>query len=133
MRTSACPGRPGKVAVLAAVSLSVLLGFAALAIDGGVLQDDRQRAQSAADAAALAAANALYLDYRAGQGLDTSGAAAAAAAAVAAQNGFPNPEVHIPPVSGPFTGRAGYAEVITHYNQKRFFSTVFGSATIPVS
>ena len=48
--------RHGAVAVQVAICLTVLLGVAALAVDGGILMAERRHAQAAADAAALAAA-----------------------------------------------------------------------------
>jgi len=50
----------GAVAVLTAVLAVVLFGLAALVVDLGVARDNRRQAQNTADAAALAAANALY-------------------------------------------------------------------------
>ncbi|TFG49119.1 MAG: hypothetical protein E4H33_02925, partial [Anaerolineales bacterium] len=44
----------GQVMAFLAVCLVVLLGFAALAIDGGMLFSDRRHAQNAADASSLA-------------------------------------------------------------------------------
>ena len=119
--------RKGSVTVLVAVCLVGMLSFVALSIDGGLLMDHRQQVQSAADAAALAAAEDLFLNWNTNQGLDPSGTAKAAAQASAAANGFPSPTVNIPPLSGPFTGQPGYAEVILTYNQQRSFSTIFGS------
>ena len=56
----------GAVAVLVALTLTVLCGFSALAIDYGMLASSKQDMQNAADAAALAAAAELasgsYLD-----------------------------------------------------------------------
>ncbi len=46
----------GQAAVLLVLTMVVLLGFTALAIDGGRLYSDRRHAQNAADAAALAGA-----------------------------------------------------------------------------
>lgn len=46
----------GQAIVLLAVTIVVLLGFTALAIDGGMVYADRRRAQNGADAAALAGA-----------------------------------------------------------------------------
>jgi hypothetical protein len=46
----------GQAIVLLAISIVVLLGFTALAIDGGMVFADRREAQNAADAAALAGA-----------------------------------------------------------------------------
>lgn len=47
-------GEEGQVLVFLAICFVVLLGFAALAIDGGMLYTDRRHAQNAADAASLA-------------------------------------------------------------------------------
>jgi hypothetical protein len=110
----------------------VLLSFTAIVVDGGLLLDQRQRVQAAADMAALAAADKLYVNFPTYQGLDTPGTATAAALASAAANGYPNATVNIPPLSGPFAGMPGYAEVIITYNQTRYFSKMFGSSDIPV-
>jgi hypothetical protein len=110
----------------------LLLSFTAIVVDGGLLMDQRQRVQSAADLAALAAADKLFVNFPTYQGVDTPGTAKAAALASAAANGFPNPTVNIPPQSGPFAGLPGYAEVIVTYNQTRHFSKIFGSSDLPV-
>lgn len=52
----------GSIPVLVALSLTVLLGFSALAIDFGMMAACKQRMQNAADAAALAAAGDLCLE-----------------------------------------------------------------------
>jgi hypothetical protein len=49
-------GERGAVAVLIALALVVLLGFAALAVDAGMLYSERAQAQNGSDAAALAVA-----------------------------------------------------------------------------
>ena len=49
-------GERGAVAVLVALILVVLLGFAALAVDAGMLYSERAQEQNASDAAALAVA-----------------------------------------------------------------------------
>jgi hypothetical protein len=51
-------GEEGQVLVFLALALVVLLGFAALALDGGMLYSDRRHAQNAADASSLAGASA---------------------------------------------------------------------------
>ena len=48
----------GQVIVILAVALVVLLGFTALAVDGGMIYSDRRSAQNVADSAALAGAAA---------------------------------------------------------------------------
>ena len=47
-------GEEGQVLAFLAVCFVVLLGFAALAIDGGMVFSDRRHAQNAADASSLA-------------------------------------------------------------------------------
>jgi len=51
----------GQTIVIFAVSIVVLLGFAGLALDGGMLYSDRRHAQSAADTSSLAGATAAAI------------------------------------------------------------------------
>lgn len=136
--------RRGVVAVLVAVLLTALMGIAAIALDGGLMQDNRRRVQGAADASALAAATALFSNYPMiiqsnYLTADPGNAASAAALASVASNGFPNNgttatvSVHVPPTSGPFKGKVGYAEVLITYYQPRYFSTIWGSQKLPVT
>jgi hypothetical protein len=137
MRNSRHPRR-GTVAVLAAVCLAGLLGFAALALDAALLQQDRRGAQGAADSAALAAASNLFANWRTNTGQDPWGAAANEALAAAAANGFNNDgvnsnvTVNIPPLSGDHVGQAGYVEVIVQQFQQRAFSSIWGSTSVSV-
>lgn len=130
--------RRGTVAVLTALCLMAVMGFAALAIDAGLLHNDLRAAQAAADAAALAAASNLFANYPSNQGSDASGSAAAEAKAAAAANGFNNDGttnavvVNIPPQSGDHVGLAGYAEVIITQYQQRGFSAIWSSDALPV-
>jgi hypothetical protein len=131
--------RRGAIVLFVAVCLTVLLGMAAIALDGGVLLTERRHAQAAADAAALAAACDLYKNYGTNGGLDnSSGTAKASALSTAASNGYANDgnssvvTVNIPPTSGDYIGKAGYAEVIVQFNQTRSFSNIFGPGSIPV-
>src|SRR6516225_8121735 len=130
--------RRGIIAILVALSLILLVGIVAIAVDGGMLLDSRRQVQAAADGAALAAAADLYYNFPAYNGLDHAHRARDSAISTATANGFKDGDgddtvvVNIPPTSGPFTGLAGYAEVIITYNQPRYFSGVFGSGPIPV-
>jgi hypothetical protein len=114
------------------------MSIVAIALDGGLLLDQRRRCQAAADAAAMAAVEDLFLNWQTGSGSDVGGSAKAAALANAAANGYNNDgvtsivTVNIPPTSGSFVGQTGHAEVIIQYNQPRGFSGVFGSGNIPV-
>jgi hypothetical protein len=131
--------RKGTVAVIVAVCLSLLIGFAAISIDGGLVQHNRRNVQSASDAAALAAANDLFLNYPTHGGIDVPGTAVTKAKAVAAANGFNNDEVtnkvtvNIPPKSGLHVNKAGHAEVIIEYYQHRAFSRIWGSSSITIN
>jgi hypothetical protein len=135
--------RRANIAVLLALSLTGILGTLAIALDGGLLQDNRRRVQGAADAAALAAATQLFSNYPAIVAsnyltFDPGGKAVSAALSSTSNNGFPNDNttssvtVNVPPTSGPFAGKVGYAEVIVTYYQPRYFSTIWGSTSVPV-
>jgi len=52
----------GQVLVLVVIGMVVLLGFVALAIDGGMVYSDRRHAQNSADAASLAGGSAAALN-----------------------------------------------------------------------
>ena len=122
--------RLGNVLVVVAVSLTVLLGFVAVALEGGLLFDGNQRAQAAADAAAIAAAQDLYAKYRTDKGKDSPSSARKAAKDNAEANGFTDVEVYIPPISGLFKDKNGYVEVIITYHQDRYFSRLWGNEEI---
>jgi hypothetical protein len=130
--------RRGTITLLVAVLLIAIFGVVAIALDGGLLLDNHRHVQSAADAAALAAADDLFTNYNANDGSDPSGTAATSAKSTASANGFSNDgvtstvTVNIPPTSGSFNGKKGYAEVIIQYNQKRNFSSIFGTGDLPV-
>lgn len=107
--------------VLIALSLVVLLGFMALAVDVGYLRYQKRQLQTAADAAAIAAA--AELSY---------GDATAAADADSAANGFTNGSngvtvtVNNPPASGPHSGDSNYVEAIVSRSASTFFAKSFG-------
>jgi Flp pilus assembly protein TadG len=134
---AARPRRRGNVTVLTAVSLVMLLSAVALSVDGGMLLDRRRQVQATADAAALAASGDLYSRYRTNYGLDPNGTARRAALEVAAANGCVHGKgctvtVNVPPASGRFKDKAGYAEVVIVFDQPRYFSRVFGTDSVPV-
>ena len=134
----------GNALVFTALALTVLLGFAGLAVDMGALRYEKRLQQSAADAAALAGASNL------GFGGITSGAQSASAA-----NGFPDNgggqasncgsgavvgtvcvEVLNPPAAetvngiaipaGPHTGDSNYVEVLVTAVQPTYFMKALG-------
>ena len=136
--------RRGAVVILIALVLAGLLSVTAIAVDGGLLQDNRRRVQAGADMAALAAGGQLFANYPEivlsnYKLADPGGAAEAAAFADAAANGYTNDgvdsavTVNIPPKSGPFTGKVGWVEVIITYNQPRYFSAIWGITRLPIT
>jgi hypothetical protein len=137
-RSSRETRRDGNVAVTVAVSLVVIMSFAALSIDGGMLLDRRRHVQSTADAASLAGVSELYLNWWNYKGLDVNGAAELAARATASAAGYTHGvdgvtvEVYIPPQTGPNAGVKGYCEVIIGTQQSRHFSKIIGSSNVTV-
>jgi hypothetical protein len=143
--------RRGAVAAQVAIALLAIMGVGAIALEGGIMQSERRRAQAVADTAALAGAAQLFKNWDSSNnssnpnnGLDSGGAAQASALAIANANGYtsatstitPNTAsqhgIWIPPATGPNTGKAGYVEVIVQYNQRRYLSAIFGAGTIPI-
>jgi Flp pilus assembly protein TadG len=131
--------RRGNAMAVTGVCLILIMGVMALVFDGGLLMAERRRAQSVSDAAALAAAYSLYNNYATNKGLDPNGTAAKLARQIASDNGYTNDgdtstvTVNIPPLTGSFKGKSGYAEVNVQYNQQRCFSGIWGSSTISVT
>lgn len=138
-----CKTRRGTIVVLVAASLVVLLAFVAIAVDGGGLLDRRRGVQATADAAAMSAAESLFLNYPQNHGYDPQGAAVARARAIAGANGYGDSDsvvtVRVAPqlyLGGPYKGTPvppGYAEATVQFNQRRHFSAVLGSGAIPVA
>ena len=126
--------RKGTVVPLVAISLVMIMGLAALSVDGGNLYRERRNTQTAADAAADAAAIELLASFSTSRGLDSNGKAQAAALSLAAAHGYSksNVIVNVPPVSGSFAGKNGYVEVLIETNPPRFFSKVFGDKKLSV-
>lgn len=97
----------GQSIVILALSLVVMLGFAGVAIDGGILYADRRNAQNAADAGALAGALAIL------QHNDPISIAYSRAADNDYDNNHVSNWVNVynPPIDGPYAGNPYYVEV----------------------
>ena len=125
LRGSPC----GQLLFLTAIAMVVLIGFAALATDVGLLWSERRRMQTAADAAAIAGATALR----------NSESIASAADNVASLNGFTNGTnsatiaVNNPPASGLYSGNSNYVEVIVTQPEPTYFLRVLGYDSMRVS
>jgi Flp pilus assembly protein TadG len=120
------PDRSGAVAVLFALSSTVLIGGAALGAEVALWYIDKRTAQNAADTAAYSA----LIAYHAG---DTA-AFADTAKAVAAQYGFIDAQdgvsvaVNQPPRSGPYSSNPAAIEVIISAPEVPLFSRLFLTA-----
>jgi hypothetical protein len=121
----------GHVLVVTALSLAVVMGFAGLALDVGLLYRSRQNLQIAADAAATAAAmNYLYTQ--------SVSSAVTAGKAASSQNGFTDGSndtsvtVNLPPSSGAVTS-SGYAEAVVSKLNTTNFMVLLGFGKIKVS
>lgn len=111
----------GQALVLFALFSFVLIGFMALAVDGGFILAERRQVQSAADAAALAA----VISARDG------GAWAAAATAYGTQNAGAGSVVtpSRPPASGPYAGDNNYIQVtVSKPVQQYFVGAIYSGA-----
>jgi Flp pilus assembly protein TadG len=134
----------GNVLIFTALALTVLMGFAGLAIDMGMLRYDKRLQQTAADAAAIAGANNL-----------ANGGVTAGAQGAAATNGYADTaggqisscsstatvgticvQVNNPPAggtvngvaigAGPHSGDANYVEVLVSAVQPTYFMKILG-------
>jgi Flp pilus assembly protein TadG len=115
------PGsRRGMVTALVALLLPVVIGVMALSLDGGLLYLQRQKAQSAADAAALAGAYQLY------NGSNFT-VAQNAAIAMGTLNGYTIP------ASSVTAPQSGYVAVSVTASQPRLFSAIWGAGTSSVA
>ena len=118
----------GQVMVLVCLAVITIMGLMGLAADVGSFQQQKQLLQTAADSAALAAAQEL--NY---------GDSVAAAKADAARNGFTNGQngvvvtVNNPPKSGPNTGVSGFIEAIVSKPEPTFFLRALGYTTLTIS
>ena len=112
----------GVAVAMFAIMLPVFLGALGLAIDAGATYEQNRRMQTAADAAALAAAQEVKL-----QNADLTTSAALAGAA---ENGFePSTETDIdvrrPPTTGAYKGDNEYVEVVISHPQPLYFMSMF--------
>jgi Flp pilus assembly protein TadG len=123
-------GESGSILILTALSMVVLLGIAALAVDASFMYDKRNRLHAAADAGAKSAAFELQrnssislTDLRtfANQQVSAHGFNPAGTTSVV---------VNHPPASGAFTGNAGYVEVIVSEPTSTFFGKILGWASM---
>lgn len=113
-RTRPGARRRGTITMVVALAMIVLLGFCSLAVDYGVISNDANQLQRAADAAALAAS----------QSLPDTDQARAIALDVAARNFVPNTSPNTVTVS--FSDNNNRITVVCARNRPLFFARVLG-------
>jgi hypothetical protein len=128
-------GQRGSILILVALTMTMLLGVAALSIDASYMYDKRNRLYAAADAAAKAGAIEVlrnsgvtpaslktFADHQVAlHGFTTGVCGTTSATSVC---------VNHPPASGPFAGDAGYVEAIVSERTSTFFGGVVGFANL---
>jgi len=119
--------RPGKLIVLLAVLLPVLISVAGLVLDGGLLMVKSRETQHASDAAATAAAAALA--WNSGEPEQT------AHEYVQQFNDMPSAivDVQTPPSAGSYAGRSGFIEVTVEQPYSAHFlanAGIFGDLSV---
>lgn len=120
----------GQMLVFTALTMTVLLGFLALATDVGTLFRARRQLQIAADAGATAAAmDLMYGNTKSQASTDATDAAAADGAVNG--NGGTIVTVNLPPQNGYHTS-PGYAEVLISQPNPTFFMRLFGRKSMTI-
>lgn len=136
----------GQILILTAAAMIVLLGVGALVVDLGMSWMLRRQEQNAVDPGAIAAARWLK-DPATGKPSINWPEMHLDACGYAQMNGFfttDTPDclaartagdfrVHSPPISGGFSGRPGYVQVIIRSEHASFFGRIFGQSEAEVT
>ena len=121
----------GQMLVMTALSITLLAGFMAMALDVSLLFRARRNAQIAADAAATAAA----LNYYYNMSVSTAQAVGKSASS---SNGITDGTkgatvvVNMPPQSGPNTAYTSFAEAIVTQPNPTYFMSLFGFNSVNI-
>jgi hypothetical protein len=122
----------GQTLIFVALSMTIILGFTAMAADVGTLLHDKRDLQIAADSAAIAGAVEEKVSSVTGD-IQASGQTAST------QNGFTNGSnqvtvtINTPPANGPHAGAAGYVEAIVSQVEPVFFMKLFSFTSMTVT
>lgn len=123
----------GQILMLTALSMPLFFAFLALAIDVGSLFRAKRIAQTAADAAAIAAA--LESSYGASGSCVTTACAAQAAAGL---NGIPNPATNVilrtgSNITSTYHNASGYIQAVVTYPSPTVFMGLFVPGNVSVT
>jgi hypothetical protein len=122
----------GSVLILTALSIVLLLGVAAFAVDGSFMYTERNRMWAAADAAAKAGALEAFYGNTTQANLEAFADHEATLHnfSPARSGGDTDILVYHPPITGDHIGEAGYVEVTVARTTATFFGTVLGWANL---
>jgi hypothetical protein len=112
----------GAILPLFAILLPALVGALGLAVDTGSMYDETRRMQTAADAAAIAAAQELRV-------LNFSGYQTAAVTDASLNGYAPDADIDVeinrPPTTGPRSGNSAFVEVLIRREAPTYFMGIF--------
>ena len=118
----------GQTLVLTVLSMGLLLGFMALALDVGLLFRAKRNTQIAADSAAVAAAlDYLYNGNK--TSAQTQGKAAASANGITDGVSGNVVTINVPPNYGPNATAAGFVEAVVQQPNPLFFMSMFSHSS----
>jgi len=117
----------GNIAILTALTLPVLVGFAGLGSEGALWYYTHHQMQDAADSAAISAATA----YSGSSGTSITTQADGVTALYGFTDGSSGTSVTVnrPPSQGRYTSRSGAVEVIVSQPQTRLLSALWSSSS----
>ena len=118
----------GQIVVLAALSMTVLFGFIALAIDVGLLFNAKRKLQNCADAAATSAA----IDYMFNASTTTARAAATSAVTLNQMSNVTTTVNFNPNITSAYHNSAYYVEVILSQPDPTFFMGMFNHKSVTI-
>ena len=130
----------GQALLITVLGITVLIGALGLGIDMGYYRYQKRQLQTAADAAALAGAQAYpsgtsYITPAATQALNSDGYGASSGT-TATINNPPTCTTSAPcnlPATDPNHGQPNFVEVVLTQNQPTFFSKIFGVTSVPLT
>jgi len=117
----------GNIAILAALTLPVLVGFAGLGTEGALWYYTHHQMQDAADSAAISAATAY--SGSSGTNITTQADGVTALYGYTDGSGGTTVVVNRPPSQGRYTSRSGAVEVIVSQPQTRILSALWSSSS----
>ncbi len=121
----------GQMLVMTALSIALLAGFMAMALDVSLLFRARRNAQIAADAAATTAALNYYYNESVSTA-QTAGKSASSSNGITDGTNGATVVVNMPPKSGPNTAYTSFAEAIVTQPNPTYFMSLFGFSSVDV-